>query len=147
MKYLSSDEMSGQTEAAQTPVAVGTHVEVELITASGTSEGMAFDIVPDSSADFAAGFLGEGTPLAQAILGQRAGSRVPYTAADVVEVRILSVAPGAPPPDGDASANRQVVIQEAVSKSNLADMLRLALTVDTKWGDYDPEGLEENWDH
>jgi hypothetical protein len=105
-----------------------------------------FDIVPDSDADFAAGYLGAGTPLAQAIMGQPAGSRVPYRAADIVEVRILTVTPSVNAPSGQAAANRQAVIEEAVSRSELADTLRLALTVDVKWGDYDPDALEANWD-
>jgi hypothetical protein len=119
---------------------------VELLTESGTSEEEAFDIVPDRDADFAAGFLGAGTPLAQAIMGQSAGSRVPYVAADIVEVRILTVTFSVDPPSGEAQAKRKAVIDEAVSRSNLADTLRLALTVDVKWGDYDPEGIEAHWD-
>ena len=107
MRERLSDENDGQAEAAQTPVAVGTHVQLELLTESGTSEAMAFDVVPDSSADFAAGFLGAGTPLAQAILGQWAGSRVPYRAADIVEVRILAVTSSAHSPDDDTAAKRQ----------------------------------------
>jgi hypothetical protein len=138
--------MAGRQTAAQLEVGIGTHVDVELVTDSGTSELEAFDVVPDSDADFAAGFLGTGTPLAQAILGQRAGGRVPYRAADIVEVRILTVTPSVNLPSGEAAANRQAVIDEAVSKSELADTLRLALTVDVKWGDYDPDALEANWD-
>jgi hypothetical protein len=141
-----ADETGEKLEAAPIRVAIGTHVEVELVTEPGASEKMAFDVVPDSKADFSAGFLGAGTPLAQAILGHRAASRVPYEAADIVEVRILSVAPATSPPPGDTAASRQAVIDEAVSRSNLADTLRLALTVDVKWGDYDPDGIEANWD-
>ena len=146
MAYRVSVGMNEQPEATPTRVAVGTHVEVELVTASGESEHMAFDIVPDSDADFAAGFLGVGTPLAQAIVGQYAGSRVPYTAADVVQVRVLAVASSVHAPAEDAAAKRQAVIREAVSRSDLEDTLRLALTVDVKWGDYDPDGLKANWD-
>ena len=127
-------------------VAIGTRVEVELVTASSESESLAFDLVADRDADFAAGFLGVGTPLAQAILGQSAGSRVPYQAADIVAVKVLSVAPSEYSPPEDAAANREAVIRQAVSRSNLADMQRLALTVAVKWGDYDPEGIEEHWD-
>jgi len=141
----SHDGINGQSEAAQIQAAVGTHVEIELLTGSGDSEPMAVDVVPDSDADFASGFLGVGTPLAQAIVGQCAGSRVPYLKADIVEVRILAVTPSLDSPSGDAASSRQAVIDEAVSRSNLADTLRLALAVDVKWGDYDPEALEENW--
>jgi hypothetical protein len=131
-----------QPPAVQVRVSLGTHVEVELITASGESEPLAFDLVADSQANFGAGFLGESTPLARAIAGQVAGSRVPYRAADIVEVKIVSVAPAVAPPPGDAAADREAVIRKAVAKSNLADTLQLALTVDVKWGDYDPDGLQ-----
>ncbi len=140
------DERNRQPQAAEGQVAVGTRVEMELLTASGESELMAVDVVPDGDADFASGFLGAGTPLGQAIVGQRAGSRVPYLKADFIEVRILAVTPSLDSPSGDAASSRQAVIDEAVSKSNLADTLRLALSVDVKWGDYDPEALEKNWD-
>lgn len=141
-----SDERNRQSKTVQLQVAIGTHVEIELLTASGECEALEVDIVPDEDADFAAGFLGAGTPLAKAIVGQYAVSRVPYRKADFEEVRILAVTPSLVTPSGDAASNRQAVIDQAVSKSNLADTVRLALAVDVKWGDYDPAALEENWD-
>jgi hypothetical protein len=126
-------------------VHVGTRVEVELIDDAGRAEGLAFDIVPERAADFSAGFLGAGTPLAQAILGERAGCTVPYRLADVVAVRILSVQASQRTPEAGAAEARQAVLREAVDKSNLEDAVRLALTVDVKWGDYDPEGIEPAW--
>jgi hypothetical protein len=122
-------------------VALGTCVEVELVDQAGDSERLIFDIVPDRAADFAAGFLGAGTRLAQAIVGRPAGAVVPYDVGDMTEVRILSVARSRRVADEDASATRQAAIREAVDRSNLEEMVRLALTVDVKWGDYDPEGI------
>jgi len=83
--------------------------------------------------------------LAQAILGERAGSVVPYHLADVEAVRILSVEPSQRVPEASAAQAREAMLREAVDKSNLEDAVRLALTVDVKWGDYDPEGIELNW--
>ena len=140
------DERKGKETTIQLQVALGTHVEIELLTESGERESLGLDIVPDKDADFSLGFLGMGTPLAQAIEGRYAGSQVPYAKADFVGVRILAVTPSEVVPSGDAASNRQAVIDEAVSKSNLADTVRLALAVDVKWGDYDPAALEENWD-
>jgi hypothetical protein len=127
-------------------VKVGTHVEVELLSAGGDVERLAFDVVPDAQADFASGFLGAGTPLAQAILGQMAGATVPYAVADEVEARILSVGPSQRAPAPEVAAAREAAAHEAVSKANMEEMVRLALTVDVKWGDYDPEALESGWD-
>ncbi len=121
-------------------VTLGASVEVELIDESSASERLAVVIVPDKQADLTAGFLGAGTPLAKALLGQCLGSAVAYKQGDIREVRILSVAPGAPVKT-DADASRQAVIQKALDKADLEDALRLALTVDVKWGEYDPEAL------
>jgi transcription elongation GreA/GreB family factor len=69
-------------------VAIGTHVEVELIDETGAREALAFDVAPDEQADFANGFLGAGTPLAQAIWGKGQDDVVAYRLGDVVSVRI-----------------------------------------------------------
>jgi len=127
-------------------VRIGAHVKVELVSEGGDVERLAFDVTPDAQADFASGFLGAGTPLARAILGQPAGATVPYAVADAVEVRIVSVAPSQRAPAPEVAAARQAAVREAVSKANMEEMVRLALTVDVKWGDYDPEALESGWD-
>ena len=124
-------------------VAQGTHVEVELVDEAGVRETLVFDIVPDAKADFAQGFLGVGTPLAQAILGQRAGCVVPYRGGDVVEVRILNVTQDVRTPTDDASARRQAVIQQAVDEAERVSDMVFALAVGSKWGDYDPGGPTE----
>jgi hypothetical protein len=49
-------------------VGPGTHVQVELVDEAGNTEHLAFDVVPDAQADFAHGYLGIGTPLAQATM-------------------------------------------------------------------------------
>lgn len=122
-------------------VALGTRVEVELISEFGDSERMAFDLVPDRSADFAAGFLGAGTPLARAIMGRSTGSMVPYHVGDMTEVRILAVTLSERLADGDAAEARNAATQEAVERAQTDELVQLALTVNVKWGGYDPEGI------
>ncbi len=122
-------------------VALGTRVEVELISELGDSEQLTFDLVPDRAADFTAGFLGSGTPLAQAIMGRPAGSVVPYRVGDMAEVHILAVALSERRAAEDAAEARQALTQEAVERAKLDEMVQLALTVNVKWGDYDPEGI------
>jgi hypothetical protein len=141
-----ADEGNKEPGGPGTGVVVGSHVEIELIAESGERERLAFNIVPDAEADFASGFLGEGTPLARAILGGRAGDVVPYQMGDVTQVKILAVGEGTRARDGDAATERQAIIQRAISKSDLADAVRFALTVDQKWGDTDPEGIASNWE-
>jgi len=125
------------------PVAIGTHVEVDLIDEAGASERLEFDLVPDNQADFVHGFLGVGTPLAQAILGQTAGCMVPYRMGDVVKVGILMVTPEARAPSEDVAAKRQAVIQQVVAESDRISDMVFALAVGSKWGDYDPGGPKE----
>ena len=132
--------MSEAEQDANAPlrVGLGLYVEVELVGESGASERLVFDIVPDAQADFVHGFLGVSTRLAQAILGQSAGSIVPYQVGDAVEVRILSVMPGVRAPSDDVAARRQAVIQQAIAQSDLISDMAFALAVGSKWGDYDP---------
>jgi hypothetical protein len=143
-----STEDSGQVALppALPRVRIGAAVEIELLSEEGAVERISVDIVPDAQADFGAGFLGAGTPLGRAILGRPVGATAPYAVADIVEVRIVAVAPSRRAPAPDAAVDREAAVQEAVSRANREEMVRLALTVDVKWGDYDPEALESGWD-
>lgn len=124
-------------------IALGTHVEVELIDEVGASERLAFDLVPDEQADFANGFLGVGTPLAQAILDKIAGEVIAYRLGDVVSVRVVKVTPEVRLQEEDVAAKRQAVIQQAVAESERISDMVFALAVGSKWGDYDPGGPRE----
>jgi hypothetical protein len=94
---------------------------------------------PDAAADFAAAFgparLGAGDPW------QACRAAIP-TLADIVEVRVVKITPSRRTPEKDAASARDAATQEAIERSNLEDIVRLALTVDVKWGEYDPEVLE-----
>lgn len=128
------------------PVTIGMRVEVELVSRSDETERLAFTIVPDEQADFAAGFLGAGTPLAKTILGQGVGSELPYPVADIRAVRILAAAASGQTPAEDVAARREAVEREAVEKSEFINAMIFATTVDTKWGGYDADGLDPtNW--
>jgi hypothetical protein len=124
------------------PVAAGMHVEVELVSQSGETERLAFTLVPDDQADFAAGFLGLGTPLAKTILGHVAGSTLPYPVADIRAVRIVAVVAHGATPTEDVAARREASRQEAVNKSEFINAMIFASAVDTKWGDYDVDSLD-----
>lgn len=125
--------------------AVGTHVVLELITEGGDSEQLEFDLVTDRSADFARGFLGESTPLAQAILGQPVGRPLLYQNADIRAVRILAISPSQAEPE-DAEARRQETLRKAVRQSESTNAILFASSFSGKWGDYDPTGLDEDPD-
>jgi hypothetical protein len=136
-------EEESRVEAARSAAAgPGAQVTVELLASDEAGEGERLEVtlVPDDRADLSRGFLGMGTPLGKCLLGQRAGSTLPYSQGDVAAVRILTVVPGEVPETG-AAAGRKATLQKAVARSETEDMLRLALTVDVKWGSYDPDGL------
>lgn len=127
-------------------VALGTRVDVEIVSDLGDSEWLTFDIVPDRAADFAAGYLGAGTPLAKAIMGYGAGTTVPYAQGDMLEVRILSVTRSTRAADETVAAERRAATRDAVGRAQTEEDVLLALTVNVKWGGYDPEPLEKERD-
>jgi hypothetical protein len=137
---------SNERPTSPAPVAVGMYVEVELVSRSGGTQRLAVTIVPDEQADFTSGFLGEGTPLAKAIFGQTVGSLVPYPVADMRAVRIISATASAQTPTDQVAARREAVLREAAEKSDFTSAQIYATSADTKWGDYDSDGLEpEKW--
>ncbi len=141
---LARKDMEYSHEASELnpgPVAMGMSVEVELVSQAGEVDRLAFTIVADEQADFAAGFLGAGTPLAKAILGHTVGVEVPYPVADMRSVRILAAAEDGRTPAEDVAARREAVVREAVNQSNLINALMVATSVNNKWGDYDVDGL------
>ncbi len=124
-------------------ILTGTRVQVELDTTDGV-ECLEFIIVPDAQADFKAGFLGEGTPLAKTIIGHQAGELLAYKLGDASSVRILKVDPGIGlKPDN--AARRAEKMRRVVEQANRTDAIIFASSFSGKWGDYDPGGIE-NWD-
>jgi len=123
-----------------------THVEIELIDPSGEREQLSFDIVADDQADYYAGLLGQSTPLARAILDKRPGDLVRYQADQVYQVRILAVREIEPKDLGEPAARRKEVAQKALRDAERRNALTFATTVDGKWGDYDADGMIENWE-
>ena len=120
------------------------HVEIELISQTGESEHLSLDIVPDSGADFSAGFLGASTPLARAIIGKPAGAHAPYKVGDLKEVRILAVSEITQPADG--SAKREAAMRDTMNQVAFTNAVNFAASTDTKWGEYDADGLDfDKW--
>jgi hypothetical protein len=131
-----------ENEPERIPIQTGTHVEVELIGRSGKSERLDFTLVEDKQADFAAGFLGEGTPLARVLIGHATGELLPYAVGDLRSVRILSVTVSGRTPEENVAARRKAVLRQAVDHSDYINAMIFASSVNNKWGDYDVEGLD-----
>ena len=124
------------------PVKPGRLIELELTSQSGEAERLALTLVEDDKADFEAGFLGLGTPLAKVILGKFAGQTLPYRAGDLVSVKIVSVQPGGQTPSGDVAARRQAVVDKAVKHLDYVNAMIFAGAFNSKWGDYDIDKVD-----
>ena len=121
----------------------GSHVLVELLDASGETQQLEFDLVPDGSADFSRGYLGLSTPLAQALLNQPAGAVLPYQQADILQVTILSLTPSASLPLANLAQQRQEAARQALQQVQRRDAMTFASSFSGKWGDYDPKAFGE----
>lgn len=119
----------------------GSHVLVELLDASGETQQLEFDLVPEESADFSRGYLGLTTPLAQAILDQPTGAIIPYQQADILQVHILSITPSASLPLAGLAQQREEAARKALQQIQRTDAMIFASSFSGKWGNYDPEGI------
>ncbi len=124
-------------------VRVGRRVQVVLIHQDDSEEPLTLDIVPDAAADFARGLLGEGTPLGKALTERRGGEVVNYRAGDLRQVRVLDVTRSPAGLDLDSATRRQEIIDKAVSESDRTNALNFASSFSSKWGGYEPAGIED----
>ena len=124
----------------------GLLVQVEISYAPGAEvekERLEFVIVPDELADFTAGFLGQGTPLAQAVLGEPAGRVVPYFTGDALSVTILAISRTGKTASQETATRRQERYRQAVEQADRTSAMIFASSFSGKWGDYDPQGIEK----
>lgn len=117
-------------------------VQVEILYEEGPQQ-MTLVIVPDAQADFSRGLLGEGTPLARALLGQPVGGRVPYHQGDARWVRILAAGPAEDAPGAEVAAERQERLRRNLEQIDRTNAIVFASSFSGKWGDYDPQGVEQ----
>ena len=124
----------------------GFKVDIELVDLAGERERLTVQIVPDAYADLSRGYLGENTPLCQAIYGQPVGSEIDYAMGDIRRVRIAAVTPTDEGPDRGVALRREATLRKAVDQSDLTNAILFASSFNGKWGDYDPAGLMEEKD-
>jgi len=121
-------------------VGLGTQVTLKLDFGDEV-ETLTVALVPDALADMYNGFLGEGTPLARAILGQAVGAVLPYQHGQVtihtacVDELIMEKAKA-------NAARRQEQAGQTQKEIAKANATLFSLTVESKWGDYDPDGIK-----
>ena len=127
-------------------VQLGCLVEIELLSRTGERERLEFDLVLDEQADYQAGFLGAGTPLAQAILGEKIGVLIPYFTDELMAIEILSIQESTRKSEENAASQREAALKDAQDQIEFTNAVLFAASVDTKWGEYDADGLDyEQW--
>lgn len=122
-------------------IAIGSRVEVSLKNRAGETEQLTFVIVPPEAADFANGYLGANTPLAQALLGESTGTVIPYMKDDIYSIEILSVTKSSESPPGDAVDKREASLRKAARQVQDTSAVVFASSFSGKWGDYDPDSI------
>jgi hypothetical protein len=135
------------TENTNEPrVQPGYCVSIKLLYRSGEGEHLEFDLVPDEQADYQNGFLGISTPIAKAILGEKAGITVPYFTDELMAIEILSIRESTRTPTADTAIQRDTAVQNAKDQIEFTNAVLFAASVNTKWGAYDADGLDyEKW--
>jgi hypothetical protein len=79
-------------------------------------------------------------------MGHLAGEVLPYSAGDLHSVAILAVVAVEGPASGEAAAKRTAAYRRAVEQAEFTNAVTFAASVDTKWGEYDPDGLDpDQW--
>ncbi len=122
-------------------VNIGSHIELHFIDREGKKEKLSFDIVPDEAADFSHGYLGAGTPLAKALVGEKAGVTIPYLKDDIYAIEILSVTPSKNKSFDNTQEKRQAKLNKAIHEVEHTSAVVFASSFSGKWGDYDPDSL------
>ncbi len=125
-------------------VNIGSHIELHLVDREGKKEKLSFDIVPDEAADYSHGYLGVGTPLAKALLGEKAGVTIPYLKDDIYAIEILSVAPSKNKSFDNTQEKRQARLDKAIHEVEHTNAVVFASSFSGKWGDYDPDSLPKD---
>ncbi len=122
-------------------IRVGCEVELELVDRTGKKERMKVVIVDDNAADFTHGYLSENTPIAKALVGEKAGNIIPYLKEDILSIQILSVTQPTNKPPEDAAEKREANMKKTLREVQDTNAIVFASSFSGKWGDYDPDSI------
>ena len=122
-------------------ISVGCQVELDLSDREGNKERLRVLIVPDEAADFAHGYLGQNTPLARVLSGEKAGVVIPYLKDDIYSIEVLSVTKSDVAPPKDAANRREASLKKAMREVENTNAIVFASSFSGKWGDYDPDSI------
>jgi hypothetical protein len=119
------------------PIALHCHVLVKLVEATGETEEREFLLVTAKEADFQSGLLDENTPLAQSLLGHRAGEIIPYDLGGLKEVLVLKVKPAKEDVSRESADKRRAAVRKAEAQSEITNQMIFSTASGSKWGDYE----------
>ena len=122
-------------------ISTGSQVEFNLIDRAGNKDRLKVVIVADEAADFTQGLLSEKTPIAIALLGERAGNTIPYLKGDILAIEILSVTKPAQVPTETAAVKRKERMKQTKREVEETNAMVFASSFSGKWGDYDPDSI------
>ena len=127
-------------------IRVGCQVEVLLTARDGQKERFTVIIVPDEDADFKHGLLGENTPIAKALMGEKSGHVIPYLRDDILSIEVLSVRKPADLPKTDIAKQRKAQYLRSKREVEDTNAMVFASSFSGKWGDYDPDTIRKDKD-
>jgi len=125
-------------------ISIGSKVEIILRDRSGKEERLTVVLVPPEAADFAHGFLGLNTPLAKVLLGEKAGTTIPYLKDDIYSIEIVSVTRAEMSPPSDAEQKREESLKKTMREVQDTSAIVFASSFSGKWGDYDPDSIPKD---
>lgn len=121
-------------------IEVGDEVGFELILRNGSKEQLIFTIVEDNYSDVEKGYLSNHSPIAVLLLGEKVGSIIPYFTDETIGIEILSLRNSTHPPS-EITHQRRKRMGEIFNQIEFRDAVLFASSVNTKWGNYDPDAL------
>ena len=128
----------------QGSVQIGCQVSLEILYRNGRRESLSLDIVTDEKGDLNHGFLSSSTHLARAILGEKTGYIIPYFTEETISVEITLIQKSTRTPGADAHKKKKSKLNEIKDQIEFRDALLFASSSNTKWGEYDPDGMDFN---
>ena len=122
-------------------ISIGSQVVLDLIDRRQNKERLNVIIVTDESADYSQGYLGVNTPLAKSMLGEQAGTTIPYLQDDILGIEILSVTQPVNKPPEDLAQKRAAMMKKTKQEVEDTNAIVFASSFSGKWGDYDPDSI------
>ena len=79
-------------------------------------------------------------------MGEKIGVTIPYFTEELMAVEILSIRESTRTPETNTASQREAALKDAQDQIEFTNAVLFAASVDTKWGEYDADGLDfDEW--